>query len=79
MLLFGVVNHWLSIVVHKTGIEGLPSQIFVLDSSNQQHMALPEEDLVFLALESRCWRKIRLGMKPMNKFMVQMSIQSLFD
>jgi len=51
----------------------------VLDSSNILHMDRPDEDLEMLSLESRCWKKIRLGMKPTIKFMVEMSIQSLFD
>lgn len=34
VLLFGVVNHWISLVVNKTGVRGAPAQIFVLDSSN---------------------------------------------
>lgn len=51
----------------------------MLDSSNILHMDRPDEDLEMLSLESRCWKKIRLGMKPTIKFMVEMSIQSLFD
>ena len=42
-------------------------------------MDRPDEDLEMLSLESRCWKKIRLGMVPTRKFMVEMSIQSLFD
>jgi len=73
------VNHWISVIIFKTGVPGEANQIFVLDSSNLKHMNLPDEDMVMLSLESRCWKKIRLGMKPTIKFMVEMSIQSLFD
>lgn len=74
----GVVNHWISVVIHKPAATAT-SQIFVLDSVNIKHMDRPDEDLELLALESRCWKKIRLGLKPTLKFMVEMSIQSLFD
>ena len=80
MIFFGVVNHWISIIVHKSGgVRGASSQIFVLDSVNIQHMDRLDEDLELLSLESRCWKKIRLDLKPASKFGVEMSIQSLFD
>lgn len=74
VIFFGVVNHWISVIVHKSGARDVPSQIFVLDSANIEHMDRPDEDLELLSLESRCWKKIRLGMKPTIKFMVEMSI-----
>ena len=55
------------------------SQIYVLDSCNILHMDREDEDLEHLSVESRCWKKIRLGLKPASRFGVQMSIQSLFD
>ena len=33
VLFFGVVNHWISVVVHKAA-EGAAVEIYVLDSSN---------------------------------------------
>ena len=32
-----------------------------------------------ISVEARCWRKLRLGLKPTNRFMCEMSVQSLFD
>lgn len=66
-------------MVHKSGVAGRPNNIYVLDSSNIQHLDRPEEDIDAISLESRCWKKIRIGLKPTIKFMCEMSIQSLFD
>ena len=74
VIFFGVVNHWICVVVHKSGISGRSNDIYVLDSSNIQHLDQPEENLDALSLESRCWKKIRLGLKPTIKFMCEMSI-----
>ena len=53
--------------------------IYILDSSNIQHLNRPDEDIQTISVEARCWRKLRLGLKPTNRFMCEMSIQSLFD
>ena len=42
-------------------------------------MSRPDEDMQVISVEMRCWRKIRLGLKPTNRFMCEMSVQSLFD
>ena len=74
---FGVVNHWITIIVHKSSTGAV--QVYAFDSTNIQHMARPDEELEQLSLESRCWKKIRVGLKPTSRFMCEMSIQSLFD
>ena len=78
VLFFGVVNHWISVVVHRTAA-GAPMEIYMLDSSNIQHLNRPNQDMQNISVEARCWRKLRLGLKPTNRFMCEMSIQSLFD
>ena len=79
VLFFGVVNHWITIIIHKSGANAERNEFYVLDSVNIKHLNKPEEDLEPLSLESRCWKKIRVGIKPTIKFMCEMSIQSLFD
>lgn len=79
VIFLGVVNHWIALVIHKTGFDGEPHEIYLLDSSNIDHLSLHEGALAAQSIESRCWKKIRVGLKPTNKFMVEMSIQSKFD
>lgn len=43
------------------------------------HMDQADECMQTMSVEARCWRKLRLGLKPTNRFMCEMSIQSLFD
>lgn len=74
----GVVNHWITVVVKKPNAHQ-PIQVYLLDSSNVKHLDKPEEALDSLSVESRCWKKIRVGLKPTIKFMVEMSIYCLFD
>ena len=73
VIFFGVVNHWITIVIYN-------HFIFVLDSENIQHMNRHEEDLPVMTLEADVWKEIRVGIEPpTDKFECQMSIQSMFD
>lgn len=79
-IFFGVVNHWISIVVHKSGeSQDAPNEIYVLDSSNVKHMDRSDDEIQAVQLEARCWSRIRQGLKPMDKWMVEYSIHSLVD
>lgn len=45
VVFFGVVNHWITIVVHKARANVEKNEFYVLDSVNQLHLNRPEEDL----------------------------------
>ena len=49
-----------------------------MDSANSKHLnANTIEELRCLVLNKSVWNKIRLGLKPQNKFMCKMYIQSM--
>lgn len=53
-------------------------KFFLLDSSNMIHLDKADYDLPDVVME-RVHEKVRLGLKATNKFLIQMTIQSLFD
>lgn len=56
----------------------LQTKFYLLDSSNIQHLKEKSKRLPDVAME-RVFEKVRLGLKAADKFMTNMTIQSLFD
>lgn len=77
VMLLGVVNHWITLVLHKDAQSVM--NFYLLDSSNIKHLDKEESELIGCVMESRVWKKMRLGLKPMKKFMVKMSVHCLYD
>jgi hypothetical protein len=88
----GAVNHWVALVVHKPAFdsrssktqkriraqEKYQSKFYLLDSSNITHLKESTDRLPDVVNE-RVFEKVLLGLKATDKFMTQMTIQSLFD
>lgn len=88
----GAVNHWVALVVHKPAWDSLSklkqskitrqekfrTKFYLLDSSNIKHLRENTERLPDV-INERVFDKVKLGLKASNKFMTQMTIQSLFD
>ena len=77
MVFFAVVNHWIPIIIEKN--EHAQQTFYMLDSENFQHLNRHEDDLTAITQEAFVWKKLRLGIKPIIRFLCQMSIQSLYD
>ena len=92
IMFIGVVNHWVALVAVKKSLVTMPfeqrrhlsfgqkqlTKFFLLDSSNIEHLGRNEADLPDLIMD-RVREKVRVGLKATSKFVIQMSIQSLFD
>ncbi len=76
MTFLGVVNHWVTLLVHKTAAHRL--HFYFLDSGNLSYLDKLDEQLPEVMLR-RSREKQKYGMKPASPFMTKMSIQSLFD
>ncbi len=68
----------MTVIVNKPSPRAV-NELYLFDSSNPMMLDKSDEELESLSVENRCWSKIRLGLKPTIKFMVEMSIQSMFD
>ena len=51
---------------------------YFLDSSNMTHLDIDDSDCPEF-FNQRVKNRVEVGMKPTNKFMVKMAIQSIFD
>ena len=88
----GAVNHWVALLAHKPSWESISiskqsrivkqekfkTKFYLLDSSNIEHLKEASSRLPDLVNE-RIYEKIKLGLKATDRFMSQMTIQSLFD
>ena len=72
------MNHWVTVVAHKKDGDS-KADLYLLDSTNAKHLSLiTYEDLHTYYMRVGAWRKIRLGLKPSNKFMASMYMQSWY-
>ena len=91
VVFLGVVNHWVAIVAKRPNMSKLTTKqrikhengqsltkIYLMDSSNMTHLDKKVIDLPSVVMQ-RVQEKIRLGLKATEKFLVEMTIQSLFD
>ena len=79
MFFVGVVNHWVTVVAHKTKAGAL-ADIYLLDSTNGKHLNQPSYgDVQSFIMRKVVWEKIKLGISPSIKFMATMYIQSLYS
>ena len=92
VLFVGVTNHWVAFIVHKKAWNEKPpytqdkykagsklmNKYYLLDCSNIKHLDKMEEDIPGLIME-RLNQNIKIGLKAVDKFQVEMNIQSLYD
>ena len=76
VLFLGVVNHWITLVVHKSPQGQL--SFYLLDSSNQVFLDKTDQQLPDI-VEQATRRKEALGLKRNAPFTMKMSVQGLFD
>ena len=88
----GAVNHWVALLAYKPNWDSLDyskqsrilkqekykTKFYLLDSSNIEHLKEAKHRLPNV-INERVFEKIKLGLKATDRFMTQMTIQSLFD
>ena len=68
----GAVNHWVTVVAHKKAGAAL-AEMYLLDSTNVVHLNQSSyEDVHNFYMREGVWKKIKLGLRPSNKFMAKM-------